>query len=116
MKKKIYLIEDDNVMLLVLESLLLKNNYEVIKDFNGKNLMVSKKPYPDLYIIDINLIGKDGCDFSMLIKEENESIPVILISANANLEKKAMASKANKFILKPFDTDNLLQTIEEVLV
>src|SRR5579885_3130382 len=72
MAKRIYVIEDDSVMLLVLENLLVKNNYEVIKDFNGKNILVSKKPYPDLYIIDINLIGKDGAEFCKLIKEENE--------------------------------------------
>lgn len=116
MKKRIYLIEDDNVMLLVLESLLSKNNFEVTKDFNGKNLLVSKKPYPDLFIIDINLIGKDGCEFCKLIKEENDSIPVILISANADLEKKAKESKADRFILKPFEQANLLEIIDEVLV
>jgi hypothetical protein len=44
MKKRVYVIEDDNVMLLVLESLLVKNDYEVIKDFNGKNIMVSRRP------------------------------------------------------------------------
>lgn len=115
MKRRIYLIEDDNVMLLVLESLLLKNDFDVVKDFNGKNLLISKKPYPDLYIIDINLIGKDGCDFCRLIKEENESIPVILISANADLEKKAINSKADRFILKPFEPEVLLQNIEEIL-
>lgn len=115
MKKRIYVIEDDNVMLLVLESLLIKNNYEVITDFNGKNILVGKKPYPDLYIIDINLIGKDGCDFCRLIKEENDAIPVILISANTDLEKKAKESKADKFITKPFEAQDLLDRIGELV-
>lgn len=115
MKKRIYVIEDDNVMLLVLESLLIKNDYEVIKDFNGKNIMVSRKPYPDLYIIDINLIGKDGCDFCKMIKEESNTIPVILISANIDLEKKAKECNADKFISKPFDAQDLVASIEELI-
>ena len=115
MKKRIYVIEDDNVMLLVLESFLIKNDYEVIKDFNGKNIMVSRKPYPDLYIIDINLIGKDGCDFCRLIKEESNTIPVILISANIDLEKKAKECKADKFLTKPFDMRHLLDSIGELI-
>jgi DNA-binding response OmpR family regulator len=115
MKKRIYIIEDDNIMLLVLESLLLKNDYEVIKDFNGKNILVSKKPYPDLYIIDINLIGKDGCDYCKMIKEENSTIPVILISANIDLEKKAKECKADKFLTKPFQQEKLLNSIKELL-
>ena len=115
MKKRIYVIEDDNIMLLVLESLLTKNDYEVIKDFNGKNILVGKKPYPDLYIIDINLIGKDGCEFCSLIKEENSSLPVILISANKNLEQKAKDSKADMFLTKPFEPATLLSAIEECL-
>ena len=115
MKKRIYVIEDDNVMLLVLESLLAKNDYEVVKDFNGKNIMVSRKPYPDLYIIDINLIGKDGCDYCRLIKEESAAIPVILISANIDLEKKAKECKADKFVTKPFDMQHLLNNIEELI-
>lgn len=116
MKKRIYIIEDDNIMLLVLESLLVKNDYEVVKDFNGKNILVSRKPYPDLYIIDINLIGKDGCDFCRLIKEESSVIPVILISANTDLEKKAIECKADKFITKPFETEYLLASIRELTV
>jgi two-component system, OmpR family, response regulator VicR len=116
MKKRIYVIEDDNIMLLVLESLLIKNDYEVIKDFNGKNIMVSRKPYPDLYIIDINLIGKDGCDFCRLIKEESSTIPVILISANIDLEKKAKECKADKFLPKPFEPQELLLNIQELIV
>ncbi|MBG9376880.1 response regulator [Panacibacter sp. DH6] len=115
MKKRIHVIEDDNVMLLVLESLLIKNNYEVIKDFNGKNILVDKKPYPDLYIIDINLIGKDGCEFCSLIKEENSNIPVILISANSKLQQKAKDCSADMFITKPFDPPALLTAISECL-
>lgn len=116
MKKRIYVIEDDNVMLLVLESLLMKKEYEVIKDFNGKNIMVSRKPYPDLYIIDINLIGKDGCDFCRLIKEESNTIPVILISANIDLEKKAKECKADKFLTKPFEPQQLFAAMDELIV
>jgi len=115
MKKRIYVIEDDNVMLLVLESLLKKNDYEVIKDFNGKNILINKKPYPDLYIIDINLIGKDGSDFCRLIKEENINIPVILISASIDLEKKAKECKADKFITKPVEMQHLLDSIQELI-
>src|SRR4051794_35657740 len=115
MKKRIYVIEDDNIMLLVLESLLTKNDYEVIKDFNGKNILVSKKPYPDLYIIDINLIGKDGCDYCRMIKEENAAIPVILISANMELEKKAKECKADSFVTKPFEPEQLLENIRELV-
>ncbi|MEP6845108.1 MAG: response regulator [Panacibacter sp.] len=115
MKKRIYVIEDDQIMLLVLESVLIKNDYEVIKDFNGKNVMVHKKPYPDLYIIDINLIGIDGCEYCKLIKEESKTTPVILISASIDLEKKAKECKADRFMTKPFVMQDLLVSIQELI-
>ena len=50
-----------------------------------------------------------------MIKEENAEIPVILISANIDLEKKAKECKADKFITKPVEMQYLLDSIQELI-
>jgi DNA-binding response OmpR family regulator len=53
--------------------------------------------------------------FCKLIKEESSTIPVLLISANIDLEKKAKECNADKFVTKPFDMQYLLGSIQELI-
>jgi len=68
-------------------------------------------PCPDLYIIDINLIDKHGGDLCAQIKKICPDIPVILMSANSNLEDIALAVKADRVLKKPFSTKHVIDAV-----
>ena len=107
-KKTVYIIEDDSDILSLLSTVLKVHNFNCITDFNGNNFDVKRTPYPDVYIIDVNLIDKNGGELCIQIKNECPDIPVIIISAHIHADEAINDYKADKYVSKPF---NLLEFI-----
>lgn len=114
-KKTVYIMEDDVDILSLVSHVLRKHNFETIMDFNGNDFDMMKQPCPDLYIIDINLIGKNGGDICIAIKNECPQIPVLIMSAYVNLEKVMAEVNADKYIQKPFEITELVDTVSVLL-
>jgi len=116
MKKLVYIIEDDVDILTMLATLLMKNGFEIHADWNGNDLesKTVQAPEPDVYMMDINLYGKNGLDLCRLIKQRQPNKPVVLLSANHNYTDKALGAGADLFIEKPFDLKNLIQQINRL--
>lgn len=68
---------------------------------------------PGLILLDVSLKGADGRQICRQLKQEvgTADIPVILPSANADLENATDSCHAQAFIAKPFKLPNLLKTI-----
>jgi len=114
MKKVIHIIEDDIDLLTVLKIFFQKKGYDVIADLNGNSLDVHRQPCPDLYLVDINLAGKKGTSICKMIKEECQQVPVVLMSANENLEAEAKDCMADNFVAKPFDINNMFSVVHKL--
>jgi DNA-binding response OmpR family regulator len=114
-KKTVYIIEDEEDILSLMSKILRYQGFETIMDFNGNDFDVKKIPCPDLYIIDVNLLGKNGADICLEIKNECPDIPVILISANSKLPEIALQVKANNHMAKPFNMPQLVDTVSALL-
>ena len=115
MNRMIHIIEDDTDILNILNIFFKRKGYKVIADFNGNDLNLSGEPCPEVYLIDINLIGKSGLDICKQIKKECSHVPVVLMSANTQLEMMAKECKADAFIAKPFDMKTILSTVNSVV-
>lgn len=90
--------------------------YESTQTFNGLDVLPSLKKYNfDLILLDIMLPGMDGFELMKYIK--NLNIPVIFLTAKNSLADKVtgLKSGAEDYILKPFETVELLARIEIVL-
>ncbi len=76
---------------------------------------VSSKRY-DCIVTDIEMEGMDGLALAKKIKEKDESIVVILLTAYSEKERlfKAIDIGVNKYLVKPFTPEKLLQTICEI--
>lgn len=72
---------------------------------------------PDLYLFDVNLPDGSGVELCNQIKKDTESedIPVIIMSAHANLKTMADECQPDELISKPFDLDSLLCSIKSVI-
>ncbi|WP_320033982.1 response regulator transcription factor [Halarcobacter sp.] len=70
-----------------------------------------KKINPDFIITDIMMPKLDGLDMTKEIRKENETIPIIVLSAFSDKEKllKAIDIGITKYFIKPFDPDELLE-------
>lgn len=114
-KKKILISDDDEVILNVMGIMLEMAGYRVTKMIRGEEVLTIKEDLPDLILLDIWMAGVDGKDICRQLKSQplTKHIPVILISANRDIEAMAEQAGADDFIPKPFEMDYLLQKVAQ---
>lgn len=104
MSYKIYLVEDDKNLNLVLSSYLKKEGWNVISFLNGESAKANIKNPPDLWILDIMLPDIDGYQLIKAIKSNTPSVPVIFISArDADIDRVlGLELGSQDYLAKPF--------------
>ncbi len=115
MHNMIHIIDDDRDILTILQMFFSKKGFDVVADYNGEGLNLTGKAFEGVYLIDINLIGKNGVELCKLIKKAGQRIPVILMSANSDLELLAKDCAADAFVAKPFDMQKILLTVNKLV-
>ena len=116
MKKKIFVIEDDQAIVEVVKIILENEGYDVITTGVADQILpIIYEESPQLILLDIWLGGYDGGSIAKELKssQSTKHIPIIITSANNETERIAATSGADGFLLKPFTMDNLLQTVKK---
>lgn len=117
MKYKILVIEDDPVLADNLCQILENEGYDVEYAENGKiGIEKAKKDLPDLIVSDIMMPEIDGFEVLMELShdEETASIPFIFLTAKSDIDelRKGMSLGAEDYIFKPFNINDLLNSIQ----
>ncbi|EDM37782.1 response regulator receiver sensor signal transduction histidine kinase [Pedobacter sp. BAL39] len=119
MTKKILVIDDDEDILSILDILFVEEGYEAILYNTGTTTEQIKILHPDLILLDVRINGfeKTGVQICAEIKNQLElnDIPVLLVSAEMNVDGLARSCGANGYINKPFDIDKLLSKVKEFI-
>ncbi len=120
MVKRLLMVDDEPEILMLVESRLKANGYEVLTALDGPTaLEIAKKEKPDLIILDIMLPKMDGYKVCGLLKKDSRysKIPIILFTARAQEEDKKLGEevRADAYIVKPFEPIALLETIQKLL-
>lgn len=118
MKPYILIVEDDNDINHMLKELLENQQYETAQAFSGTEaLLYLEKRVPDGVILDLMLPGMDGEELLRHIKEKSSDTAVIVSSAKDDVKVRIALLKAgaDDYIVKPFDTQELLARLEAVL-
>lgn len=109
--KTIAVIDDDIYIGNLLEEVLTKEGYFVLRAYSGTEAvyLLSEKR-PDLVLLDLMLPGLSGEE----VLEKFTDLPVIILSARVDSEGKArlLREGAADYVTKPFDTNELLARIE----
>lgn len=102
--KKIYMVEDEKNLCILLEKYLQIEGYEVTTFRDGMSALERLKDMPDLWLLDIMLPDIDGYDIIKEIKEFNKSTPVIFMSArNEELDRVVgLELGSDDYLSKPF--------------
>lgn len=119
-KMRILLVDDEADFVEILRTRLENNNFEVITALDGEEALErAEKEEPDLIILDVMLPKISGFDVCRKLKvDENfKNIPIIMLSAKfqQNDVKFGMAMGADDYITKPFESNVLLEKINELL-
>lgn len=118
--KNTLLIVEDNASLQNYLKLILEEKYQIVTANNGvEALEVLEKNKVNLIISDIMMPIMDGYALLKELKENNQyrSIPVIMLTAKADKEDKLNALRigVDDYLLKPFDEDELLARISNLI-
>lgn len=117
---KILIVDDDPNILLSLEFLLRKNNYQVYIARNGMEaLSAIEQELPDIVLLDVMMPDLDGYEVCEFIRK-NETYAhakVIFISARSKESdiEKGYEMGADLYVVKPFSTRTLLEKITELV-
>jgi len=112
--QNILVIDDNHVNLIVTESLLTKNHFNVTTFDNGFSaIQAVESSHFDLILLDLHMPKMDGIETLKQIRFINENIPIILLTAS-NVQDQWLTLKQHGFddyIIKPFDKYHFLQKI-----
>jgi len=116
---RILIVDDDEDLVATLEKMLLKQNYEVVKAYNGLECFpLIRETEPDLIILDVSMpyVGGDEV-IEVLSENEDFTTPVIFLTAKDDFETKchALEHGAVDFMSKPFKFDDLIGKIHSLL-
>ncbi len=115
MKKCILIFDDDAEILLVCKIILEGENYRVETRIYCDNIIEDiTQVKPDIILMDLCIPDIGGENAINIVKknEATQHIPVILFSANAEIEEIFKRVHANGFLKKPFEVKAMLEMIE----
>jgi DNA-binding response OmpR family regulator len=119
MAKKIFIVDDNELMIEVMTYILTSNGYDVVSYNDWHNIFNDIKiTHPDLVILDALFPGMSDLDICKLIKlnRDTSAIPVIICSGGDDIDSTLSRKGApNDVLHKPFDANNLLEKVEYLL-
>jgi DNA-binding response OmpR family regulator len=110
-KQKILVMDDDRDILDAMKMVLEFNGYKVEICSNDQRIDYSN--LPDLFLLDVWMSGLNGSDVCQRLKKDEltKHIPVIIFSANRNIQEISRQCNADGYIAKPFNLNQLLAVI-----
>ena len=120
MARKILIIDDEPELVKAVTVRLKASGYETVAAYDGlAGIDKVKEAKPDLILLDIIMPKMDGYQVckKLMADPETERIPIIIFTASQqrDLEAKCKELGITTFIMKPFETNNLLAMIDRIL-
>ena len=112
------IVDDDTGTLASLSRAFRLAGYEAtVCDNAGKALELAKMQRFDMILSDVVMPGKDGLALLADLKSAGVSVPIVMMSGQANVEMAVRATRlgAMDFLEKPISTEKLILTVENVL-
>lgn len=115
---KILIVDDDPNIRELVRALLKNGGFEVCEAKDGRDaLRVVADEKPELAVIDLMMPHMDGYELCRKIRQYYENLPVLMLTAKAELQSKAKGfeSGADDYLVKPFESDELLMRVRALL-
>jgi two-component system, OmpR family, response regulator ArlR len=114
---KILIVEDEKRLAQLLKDAISDSFFSVVIAKDGEEGLKKFQIFkPDIIITDIMMPICDGLKMTQKIKELDEFIPIIVLSAHSEKEKllKAIDLGISKYFIKPFDPEEVIEHINKI--
>ncbi|MCD8082167.1 MAG: response regulator transcription factor [Clostridiales bacterium] len=118
MKIRILIAEDDESLLNLYSIFLTKEGFDVSQAKNGQQAFdILDNEHIDMILTDIMMPEMDGYEFVRLLRWQNPSIPILIITAKGDFVSmsKGFALGTDDYMTKPIDLNELLLRIRALL-
>jgi two-component system chemotaxis response regulator CheY len=116
---KVMIVDDAQFMRMRVNKLLTKHGYDVVEAEDGEQAVTTyRSTHPDAVLMDITMPRKDGLTALTEIRQLDPAAKVIMLTAlgQQRLVLKAMQAGARDFVVKPYNPERLMKTIEKMLL
>ena len=116
-KQRILIVDDDNNIAELISLYLTKECYDTRIVNDGEEALIAYEQYnPNLILLDLMLPGIDGYQVCREIRTKS-NVPIIMLSAKGEIFDKVLGLElgADDYILKPFDSKELVARVKAVL-
>ena len=116
-KQKILIVDDDNNIAELISLYLTKECYDTKIVNDGEQALIAFEHYkPNMLLLDLMLPGIDGYQVCREIRAKSD-VPIIMLSAKGEVFDKVLGLElgADDYILKPFDSKELVARVKAVL-
>lgn len=117
-KTKVLYVEDELFLGKIVRESLESRGFEVVMEGDGSRVLgLFKTTKPDICVLDIMLPNKDGFTIADEIREIDEEVPIIFLTAKTQTEDvvKGFSLGGNDYIRKPFSMEELIVRIQHLL-
>ncbi len=114
----VWIADDDEAIRLVLEESLSSSGFKTQSFPNGEDLIKNlESDQPDLIITDVQMPGMLGFDLMKHINTNYENIPVVIMTAFADMQAavESFGGGAFEYLPKPFDLEEATEIVERAL-
>jgi len=114
--KRLLCVEDDRDTCEILRYVMTNYDFRSVDTIASAIALIDERPF-DLYVLDNWLPDGSGIELCKHIRQSNSRTPIIFTSAigqRAEIDL-AIASGANRYLVKPYEPDALLQAVKELL-
>lgn len=115
---RILVLEDDYKMGTELRLFFTNRGFECDQVYDG-NMFFKQTEITayDMFILDVNVPGLNGMEVCKRIRQNNKSVPILMLTAYSTVEDKvtALESGADDYLVKPFHLEELLARVNALL-
>ena len=115
---RIMVVDDDKNTRLLLKAVLEAENFTVFTAENGEDaLKLMDEQHIDLVVLDVMMPKMDGYEFTKVLREANNSLPILMVSAKQLPadKKKGFLVGTDDYMTKPIDEEEMLLRIKALL-
>lgn len=115
---KILIIEDDTALAGLYKSVLERAHHQPFIASDGEDaLNLMENEYIDLIITDVMMPHIDGFEFTKLLRETGNNIPILMVTAKGNFDDKKLGFRigVDDYMVKPIDVKELVLRVNALL-